>query len=95
MEHLYHKHDGIPGYRMIHHLLKKTSHACSKPTVYQYMKELGIRSVIMRKKPSYKKGLQHKLFKNLLKRDFTAAIPNQKWCTDFAYLTLKYRRITL
>ena len=73
---------------MIYHLLKNTSHTCSKPTVYKYMKELGIRSVIMRKKPSYKKGLQHKLFKNLLNRDFTATQPNQKWCTDFTYLTL-------
>lgn len=52
------------------------------------MKELGIRSVIMRKKPAYKKGLQHELFENLLNRDFTSDAPNQKWCTDFTYLTL-------
>lgn len=52
------------------------------------MKELGIRSVIMRKKPAYKKGLQHKLFENLLKRNFTSKAPNQRWCADFTYLTL-------
>ena len=73
---------------MMHNLLKNTNHACSKPTVYKYMKELGIRSVMMRKKTTYKKGSQHQLFDNLLKRDFTSLKPNQKWCIDFTYLTL-------
>lgn len=68
---------------MMCNLPKNTNHACSKPTVYKCMKELGICSVIMRKKLTYKKGSQHQLFDNLLKRDFTVSRPNQKWCTDF------------
>lgn len=41
-----------------------------------------------RKKPSYKKALQHKLFPNLLKQNFVANEPNRVWCTDFTYLYL-------
>lgn len=73
---------------MLFELLKNTPHRCSKPTIYKYMKVLGIRSVIMRKKPVYQKGIYHKRFENSLKREFTATGPNQKWCTDFTYLTL-------
>ena len=41
-----------------------------------------------RKKPNYKKGLQHKLFPNLLKQNFVVNEPNRVWCTDFTYLYL-------
>lgn len=34
------------------------------------------------------KGKQHVTFHNQLKRVFTATKPNQKWCTEFTYMTL-------
>lgn len=52
------------------------------------MKELGLKSVIMRKKPPYLKGTAHKVFPNLLNRDFCASKPNRIWCTDFTYMNL-------
>ena len=61
---------------------------CSKNTVHRYMKLLGLKSITVKKKPKYVKGICHKKFHNLLKRDFTAVKPNQKWCTDFTYLKL-------
>ncbi len=84
----YHAHHGVPGYRMMQQLLQQKSIKRSKLTVYKYMKTLGLRSVIMRKKAKYMKGEQHKLFTNELKRNFTATKPNEKWCTDFTYITL-------
>jgi transposase InsO family protein len=50
--------------------------------------ELGLMSVVRRKKPNYKKGDAHKTFSNLLQQDFKAEIINIKWCTDFTYLFL-------
>ena len=34
------------------------------------------------------RGDCYKKFNNLLKQDFTAIRPNEKWCTDFTYLYL-------
>ena len=51
------------------------------------MKELKLRS-ITRQKYVYKKGEAHKIFANLLNRDFKATKPNEKWCTDFTFLPL-------
>jgi len=52
-------------------------------------KELGLYSLLRRKKPDYVKRQAHKVFPNLLEQDFTADKSNQKWCTDFTYLFLK------
>ncbi len=62
----------------------------SKTTVHKYMnKELGLYSLLRRKKPVYAKGQAHKVFPNLFEQNFTADRANQKWCTDFTYLFLK------
>jgi transposase InsO family protein len=51
-------------------------------------KELKLFSICRRKKPGYRKGHPHKIFPNLLDRNFEVAKPNQFWCTDFTYLFL-------
>ena len=63
---------------------------CRSPlTVHKYMnKELGLASVVRRKKPDYRKGTAHKVFENLVHQEFHAPDINQKWCTDFTYLFL-------
>ena len=53
------------------------------------MREIGIKAIVRRKKKPYIKGYQHHIFDNLLGQNFTAAKPNQVWCTDFTYLSLK------
>lgn len=88
IETTYHTKGGTPGYRMMQILLKQKGIKRSKRTIHKYMKELGLRSIVMRRKPKYIKGRQHKIFENQLKRDFTAKKPNQKWCTDFTYINL-------
>lgn len=52
------------------------------------MKELGLKSVTVPRKPRYIKGECYKKFENLLEQKFEADRPNKKWCTDFTYLTL-------
>ncbi len=71
---------------MIKLLLEKEKINLSLLTVHKYMKELNIKSVAFRKKLNYVKGKPHKVFENLINRDFTATKKNQKWYTDFTYI---------
>lgn len=58
-------------------------------TIYKYMFELGLKSIVRRKKPGYKKGKANKIFPNLLNQNFDVEKPNAVWCTDFTYLPTK------
>lgn len=68
--------------------LRRRGIRLSRTTVLKYMRELKLRSVVIPKKSRYRKGDCYKKFNNLLKQDFTAIRPNEKWCTDFTYLYL-------
>jgi Transposase and inactivated derivatives len=57
----------------------------SNSTIYRYMKLLNIESIIRKKKKKYSKVKHHKI-PNLIKRDFNAAKPNQKWSIDITYI---------
>lgn len=85
---LYHKANGTPGYRFMRNLLIPHKFNYSYSTIYRYMIELGLRSVVRRKKPGYKKGKPNKIFPNLLNQNFKVEAPNSVWCTDFTYLYL-------
>lgn len=74
---------------MMCNLLKQYGYEYSPITIYKYMKALGLRSIVRRKKPNYKKGKANEIFPNLLKGNFTAKAPNKIWCTDFTYLPYK------
>lgn len=91
----YHKHNGTIGYRIICDLLNRQSIKCSYSTVYSYIHEMNLKATILRKKPKYEKGTKHIIFDNLLKRNFSAEKPNQIWCADFTYITLKNGKIAL
>ncbi len=51
-------------------------------------KELGLSAIVHRKKITYQTGKPHKVFPNLFQQDFVAEEIDQKWCTDFTYLSL-------
>ncbi|NLJ17219.1 MAG: transposase, partial [Clostridiales bacterium] len=75
---IYHKYNGVPGYRMIKKLLEKQGIFISNLTVHKYMNiDLKLFSVVRRKKPGYKKGVANKIFLNLLKQKFNASKPNE------------------
>lgn len=54
-------------------------------TIYRYMKTMNISSIIRKKKHKYSKVKHHKI-PNLIKRDFNATHPNQKWSIDITYI---------
>lgn len=83
---IFHREDGVPGYRMMNDYLTPLGIICSNLTIHHYMNELGLRSIVRRKKPGYVKGSANKIFPNLLNRAFDVKEPNKIWCTDFTYL---------
>ena len=86
---IYHEHGGVDGYRSMKAYLERRGICLSMATVHKYMNtELGLASIVRRKKPGCQKGEPHKVFENILGQDFTAEGINQKWCTDFTYLFL-------
>ena len=77
------------GYRSMKVYLGRKGVILSRITVHKYMnKELGLISIVRRKKPTYERGEAHKRFDNLINQNFTASGINQKWATDFTYLFL-------
>lgn len=87
---IYHENSGGIGYRQVKKYLERCGIVLSFPTVYQRMcRDLGLKSLARRKKPNYRYGNPHNVFKNLLKQKFYARKINRKWCTDFTYLYLK------
>lgn len=86
---IYHEHGGIDGYRSMSIYLKRKGLYYSSLTIHKYMNsELGLHSVVRRRRPGSRKGTPHKIFENLLSQDFVAESVNQKWCTYFTYLFL-------
>lgn len=74
---------------MMQAYLDRKGEHISSTTVHKYMNtEMGLRSIVCRKKPGYKHGMPHKVFPNIINQDFTADKINSKWCTDFTYLFL-------
>lgn len=85
---IYHEYEGNPGHRMIRVYLTRREINLSKTTVLKYMKELKIRSVVLRRKPRYHKGECYKKFDNLLKQNFTVEDKNKVRYTDFTHIYL-------
>ena len=69
------------GYRPMTFKLRQMGFHLNHKTVLKLMNELGIHS-ILRKKRHGKRGKTSHIAPNLLNRDFTATALNQKWVTD-------------
>jgi putative transposase len=54
----------------------------SKNRIHRIMKTLNIHSVIRRKQRKYSYASPETIAENILKRDFNATKPNEKWVTD-------------
>lgn len=54
----------------------------SRNRIHRIMRVLKIQSAIRRKRKNYPKSAPERTAENLLKRDFTASRPNEKWTTD-------------
>ncbi|MED3576009.1 IS3 family transposase, partial [Cytobacillus praedii] len=79
---IYHDHKGRYGYRRITLELRNQGFLINHKTVQRLMKKLGLKSLVRMKKYRSYKGKVGKIAPNILKRDFVATKPNEKWVTD-------------
>jgi len=54
----------------------------SKNRIHRIMKVVGVHSVIRKKQKAYPKTTPERVAENVLKRNFNASKPNEKWVTD-------------
>lgn len=80
---IFHENKGRYGYRRITLEMRNRGYIINHKTVARLMKIMGLKS-IQRPKRRYNsyQGTIGKIADNLLKRDFKADKPNQKWATD-------------
>ena len=79
---IYHENQGRYGYRRITMELHNRGYQINHKTVQRLMKELHLKCMVRIKKYRSYKGEIGKIAPNILKRDFSATAPNQKWTTD-------------
>ncbi|WP_375232420.1 IS3 family transposase [Priestia megaterium] len=82
IKHIFHEHQGRYGYRRITLELGRLGYSINHKTVYRLMKELGLKSLVRLKKYRSYRGKTGRIASNILKRDFEASKPNEKWVTD-------------
>lgn len=84
------KYKGIYGKLRIKAWLEKTySIVLNHKKVYRLMKELGIKSIIRKKRQSRTYKTPEIVRENILKRNFKASNPNEKWSIDVSYIPSK------
>lgn len=92
---IYHEHKGRYGYRRITIAMKSRGYLINHKTVLKLMSACKIKcQVRLRKYRSYK-GEIGKIAPDLLKRDFIADKPNQKWVTDLTEFSLFGKKLYL
>lgn len=75
--------EGIYGYRRMKlNINRRFGKNYNHKRIYRFMKLIGIKSVIRRKKKNYKCSNPAHIADNLLNHEFTAEKPNEKWVTD-------------
>jgi putative transposase len=79
---------GRYGYRRITLELKNSGYCINHKTVQRLMKALGLSSMVRIKKYRSYKGEVGKVSPNILKRNFVATKPNEKWVTDVTEFSL-------
>ena len=71
IKHIYYNNNRTVGHRIMRVFLSRYGIHLSKTTVHKYMnKDLNLAAIVMRKKPGYKTCRKHKIFNNLIHRDF-------------------------
>jgi transposase InsO family protein len=92
---IYHKHKGRYGYRRITDELQNRGIIINHKTIMRLMNMLGLKSIVRVKKYNSYKGENGKIAPNILKRNFKATAPNQKWATDVTEFNVSGNKLYL
>ena len=79
---IFQEHQGRYGYRRITLELRNQGYTINHKTVLRLMNQLGLKSLVRITKYRSYRGKVGKVAPNVLKRDFKASKPNEKWVTD-------------
>jgi len=83
---VYDAYEGVYGSPRIYHELKDLV-ACSENRIARLMRLRGLRAKQSKRfRTTTKRNRKHRVAPNILKRDFKAERPNQKWLTDITYI---------
>lgn len=93
---VFYENKGRYGYRRITIEIRKRGYMVNHKTIAKLMKNLGLKS-IQRPKRRYNsyQGTIGQIADNLLKRNFKASKPNQKWATDVTEFKVKNVKLYL
>jgi transposase InsO family protein len=84
---VYNQNHGVYGSPRIYRALQAQGVICSENRVARLMRRRGLRAKQSKcYKVTTKRNKAHAVAPNLLKRDFVANRPNQKWLTDITYI---------
>lgn len=92
---IFHENKGRYGYRRITMEMHNRRYAINHKTVQKFMKLLGLKCEIRKRKYRSYKGEIGKIADNILKRNFKAEKPNQKWVTDVTEFRVGEHKIYL
>lgn len=92
---IYNDHKGRYGYRRITMQLKEEGEGINHKTVEKLMKELGLKAKVRKVRYRSYKGDVGRIAPNILKRNFTANKPNEKWVTDVTQVKIKGEKMYL
>ena len=92
---IFHEHKGRYGYRRIMWALRRLGYWLNHKTVQKLMNQLGLKSIVRPKRYRSYRGSVGKIAPNVLKRDFSADKPNQKWVTDVTEFKVQGQRVYL
>jgi putative transposase len=92
---VYDRHRGRYGYRRVAVALRNQGHAANHKTVQRLMAEMQLKAKIRVKRFQWFEGQGSLIAPNLLKRDFNAGKPNEKWVTDVTEFKVAGRKLYL
>ena len=92
---IFHEHKGRYGYRRITSEMHNRGFVINHKTVQRLMQSLGIKSKIRKVRYRSYKGEVGKIAPNIIKRNFTATAPNQKWATDVTQINIGSTKLYL
>lgn len=92
---IYDEHEGRYGYRRIRDELTNRGQKVNHKKVQRIMKELGLKCIVRMKKYKSYKGSVGRIAPNILDRNFTAEVPNEKWVTDITEFKLFREKLYL
>lgn len=92
---VFHRHKGRYGYRRVCETLRQAGRVINGKTVKRLMDELGLKSTVRPKKYQSYKGEAGVIAPNIIRRQFTAKRPNEKWATDVTEFKVAGQKVYL